>query len=267
MQKNGLINILPVYIYGMFSLNPNFYYVTIVLQAICVFHCIRRGNQNKWIWIIVFLPLVGCLIYFFTEIVNSRDLRNVQSGFGQVLNPSGSIKKLEENLRFTDTFNNRVALADAYLSSNNVDKAIDLYESSLKGAFTENEHVLSQLIIAYYKKQRYTDLITIGEKIYRLPQFAFSKSHILYAQALAKIGSKEKAEKEFKKMNSKYSHYEGRYYYGLFLLADGRADEAQQLLSEIVSESSHLSTREKRYYLEWFIKTKEELKKMEAVAR
>jgi len=200
----------------MFLFNPNFYYVTIALQAFCVFHCIRKGNQNKWIWIIVFLPLVGCLIYFFTEIVNSRDIQKVQSGLGEVLNPSGSIRKLEENLRFADTFNNIIALADAYLYSGEVDKAIHLYESSLKGAFTENEHVLSQLVIAYHKKQRYKELIATAEKIYHLPQFPFSRPHILYAQALAKEGLKEKAEKEFKKMNGKYSHYEGRYYYGLF---------------------------------------------------
>ena len=251
----------------MFFFNPNFYYVTIALQAFCVFHCIRKGNQNKWIWIIVFLPVVGCLIYFFTEIANGRDIQKVQSGLGEVLNPSGSIRKLEENLRFADTFNNRIVLADAYLHSGEVDKAINLYEDSLKGAFTENEHVLSQLVLAYYKKQRYKELIVTAEKIYHLPQFPFSRPHILYAQALAKEGFKEKTEKEFKKMNGKYSHYEGRYYYGLFLLNEGRTEEAHKLFSEISSEASHLSSREKRYYREWFVKTKEELKKMEVVAR
>ena len=80
----------------MFFLNPNFYYISVILQAICVFHCIRKGNQNKWIWIIVFLPFIGCLIYFFTEIVNSRDIQKVQSGLGEVFNPSGSIRKLED---------------------------------------------------------------------------------------------------------------------------------------------------------------------------
>jgi hypothetical protein len=247
----------------MFFLNPNFYYVTIALQAFCVFHCIRKGNQNKWIWVIVFLPLVGCLIYIFTEIVNGRDIQKVQSGLAEVLNPSGSIRKLEENLRFADTFNNKVALADACLAAGEIDRSIELYENSLKGAFEENEHVLSQLTIAYYKKQRYADLIAIAEKIYRLPQFPFFQSHILYAQALSKVGLKEKAEKEFKKMNGKYSHYEGRYYYGLFLLASERENEARKLFMEIESEASHLSTREKRYYRDWFIKTKEELKRME----
>ena len=75
------------------------------------------------------------------------------------------------------------------------------------------------------------------------------------------------AEKEFRKMSSKYSYYEARYYYGLFLIAAERIDEAYSLFKEIISESSHLSVRERRYYREWFVKAKEELKKMETVVR
>ena len=251
----------------MFFFNPNFYYVSIILQAICVFHCIRKGNQNKWIWIIVFLPFIGCLIYFFTEIINSSDIQKVQSGLGEVFNPSGSIRKLEENLRFSDTFHNRVALADAYLYAGNIDKAIELYESSLKGAFTENEHVLAQLVVAYSRKQRYADVINCAKKLYRLPQFNFSRAHILYAQALAKERLTEQAEKEFRKMSGKYSHYEARYYYGLFLIGEERTDEGYNLFRELLSESSHLSSRERRYYREWFVRAKEELKKMEAAVR
>jgi len=133
----------------MFFTNNYFYLITIGLQAICVIHCLRKGRTTNWIWLIVFLPVIGSLIYIFTEIFTSRDIQNVQSGIGSVFNPGASLRRLEENLRFTDTFANRVALADAYLSTGNTDRAIELYESSLTGNFEENEHVLSQLIIAY----------------------------------------------------------------------------------------------------------------------
>src|SRR5882762_10969040 len=101
----------------MFYEYPYFYYITIGLQAICAIHCVRKGNQNKWLWLIIFLPVVGSLIYIFTEIFTGNDMANVQSGMGAVFNPSGKIKKLEDNLRFADTFANKVALADAYLAA------------------------------------------------------------------------------------------------------------------------------------------------------
>jgi len=250
----------------MFFFNPNFYYLSIALQAICVYHCIRKGNQNKWIWIIVFLPVIGCLIYFFSEIVTSQELNKVQSGLGQFINPSGSIKKLEENLRFSDTFNNRIALADAYLECGITDKAIEIYESNLKGAFAENEHVLAQLVVAYNQKKDYQQLILAAEKIKGLPQFANSHCNVLYANALTQAGFIEKGEAEFQKMNSKYSHYEARYCYALFLIREGKEQQAHDILSQVVSETRHLSPGEKRYYRNWLTKAKEELKNLESIA-
>ena len=249
----------------MFFFNPNFYYVSIVLQAICVYHCIRHGNQNKWIWIIVFLPFIGCLIYFFSEIVTGREVGRMQSGLGEIINPSGSIRKLESNLRFSDTFANRIALADAYLAAGDTDKAISIYEESLKGAFEENEYVLSQLVVAYHRKKLYAKAVWAAEKIKRLPQFNFSHCHVLYADSLVQTGNTTAAEAEFKAMNGKFSHYEGRYYYALFLLKQDRPEEAHQLLSDIVVESKHLSARERRYYRNWLMKSKEELKRLETV--
>lgn len=247
----------------MFFANNYFYFITIILQAICVIHCIKRGRQNSWIWIIIFLPIVGCLAYIFTEMSAGRELQNLQSGVGSVLNPGGSIRKLEKNLKFSDTFNNRIALADAYLASGHTEKAIDLYESSLTGNFTENEHVLSQLIIAYYKTKRYTDIIPVAQKIYNVPQFARSAAHICYAMALEKTGNIESAEKEFIKMKSKFANFESRYQYALLLVRAGRKDEARQLLKEMTGETVHLSPRERRSNSNWLALAKEELKKLQ----
>jgi len=217
-----------------------------------------------WIWLIIFVPFIGALAYMFTEMFNGRDIQQVQSGMGAVFNPSGRIKKLEEQLRFSDTFNNKVALADAYLAAGQMDKAIDLYESSLTGAFTENEHVLMQLINAYYEKQRYADVIAIAKKIYKLPQFPRSRAHMLYAMALEKNGNNELAEKEFKTMKVRFSYFESRYQYGLFLQRNNRAEEARQVFSEMVDEAVHLGSIEKRNSREWISHAKEELRKMAA---
>lgn len=252
-------------LFSMFFFNPNFYYISVILQVICVLHCMRKGNQNKWIWIIVFLPVVGCIAYLFTEVITNRDVRNVQSGLGEIINPSGSIRKLEANLQFADTFANRMALADAYLAAGFTDKAIDLYERSREGAFEENEHLIAQLIRAYDAKRQYNDIIVLAKKIYNIPQFRGSHAHILYAKALEAGSKHAEAEKEFKMMGGRFSNYEGRYEYGLFLLRTNRHEEGRRMFSDMLSEASHLSPREKRFYRVWFAKAKEELRKMQVV--
>ena len=126
-------------------INNYFYYIELCLQALCAIHCVRRGTQNKWLWIIVFLPVVGSLIYIFSELRLGRSIRNPGIDLAAVVNPGGKIKKLEDNLRFTDTFDNKIKLADAYLAAGYTDKAVELYEKSLTGAFAENEHGIAQL--------------------------------------------------------------------------------------------------------------------------
>jgi hypothetical protein len=245
----------------MFFFSGTFYVITVALQAICVIHCLRKGNNTNWIWLIVFLPLVGCLIYFFTEIFTRREIHTVKSGVGEILNPSGSVKKLEANLRFSDTFTNRMLLADAYLAAGDTGKAITLYEDSLTGTFSENEHAISQLIVAYYYEKRYPDILAIVPKISSLPQFRRSKAHILYAMSLAYTGENEKAEKEFLGLKGRFSNFEARYYYALFLQMNERHQEAKQVLYGITEEIPQLSNVEKRYNRNWLNLSKDMLKR------
>lgn len=241
--------------------NGYFYYVTIGLQAICAIHCIRRGTQQKWIYLIIFLPLVGSIVYIYTEMFNRRGVRNFSSGFSLV-SPAGRIRRLENNLRFTDTFNHRVMLADAYLAAGRTDNAIELYESSLTGAFEENEYVLKKLIIAYFQQQSYAKLVPLAGKIYNRPEFARSKAHILYAIALGYLGDAVKAEQEFRKMKARYSYFEARYEYGLFLRRAGREEEARMIFGEIIDEAPHLSSRERRDIRPWIAQAKSALKEV-----
>jgi len=246
----------------MFFPGSYLYYIPIALQAICVIHCMRRGTQNKWIWLIIFLPVAGALIYFFSEILSGSKINQVTSGVGSVFNPGGSIKKQEEQLRFSDTFHNRIALADAYLANGYTQNAIDLYEYSLTGVFTENEYVIKQLIVAYANVGRYADILSLAKRLYNTPQFSRSREHMIYAIALENTGNSEQAEKEFKSMNSRFAYFEARYQYALFLLRAQRQSEAKDLLESMVYEGGHLSARERRASQQWISKAKDELRKL-----
>lgn len=247
----------------LFYQNSWFYYIIIALQAICVIHCIRRGTQQKWIWIIIFVPVIGSLAYLFTEIFSHRQRQSLQEGIsGALVSHNARIRRLENNLKFTDTFNNRVILADAYLAAGDAGNAIKLYESSLTGAFEENEHVIIQLIKAYYKKENYGRIIELAKKVYHRPQFARSQAHVLYAIALEKAGSREKAEEEFIKMKARFSYFEARLQYGLFLKRAGREKDARQVFLDMVDEAPHLSPRERRDSRAWIAQARTALKEM-----
>jgi hypothetical protein len=167
----------------MFAFGQYTYYIIGGLQAICAFHAYRNGKLDKWIWLIVFLPVIGCLIYLYKEVLSNRRINTPKINVGAVFNPGGKLKKLEDDVRFTDTFANRIRLADAYLDAGFTDKAVEIYTASLTGAFAGNEHVMAKLIIAYYKQERYAEILPIAKKLYKLPQFPRSQAHLTYALA------------------------------------------------------------------------------------
>ncbi|PBQ31292.1 hypothetical protein CNR22_05775 [Sphingobacteriaceae bacterium] len=248
--------------YDLFGSFSEYYYFILALQALCVFHSYRKGNQQKWIWIIVFLPLVGSLVYIFTEIVKRNHVSDIQEKAVAFVNPGGRIKNLEKNFKFTSTFTNRVALADAYLESGMFEKAIELYEPALTGIFHDNEHILKQLIHAYYQLDRMDEVVRTGLKITNAMNFSKSHTNLLYALALEKTGNTSLVEKQYQAMNHRFSNYEARYNYGCFLLRQSRIEEAGLIFFDIVEESERMSRREKGGVTLWIDKSKEEISKL-----
>ena len=239
-----------------------YYPVVLILQALCVFHCIRRGTQNRWIWIIVFLPFIGSVVYILTEIIQKRHVNSAKGSLLDLVNPSGRIKKLEHNFNFSGTFTNRIALADAYLEAGFYEKAIELYEPVLTGIFDNSEGAIRNLIQAYFKVGRYNDVVKIAPKVTGSLDFSKTPANLYYALALEQLEKFDAAESEFKKMNQRFSNYQQRFNYGTFLARRKRNSEAIEILQSILSEAEFLSGREKSDAGEWIGKAKQECKRL-----
>jgi hypothetical protein len=65
----------------------NYYYIVFILDAICAIHSIRRGTQQKWLWIIFVLPVFGSLYYIYSEILSNRGIRAPKINVEAVINP------------------------------------------------------------------------------------------------------------------------------------------------------------------------------------
>jgi hypothetical protein len=245
--------------YGLLSQFDNYYYYVIGLQAICVFHAMKNGNQGKWIYIIVFLPVIGCLIYFFSEILNKRHVSSLQSDVVNIVNPGARIKELERKFKFSETLANRQALADAYLEKGQNEQAIELYEPALTGLFENNEHIINQLIRAYFAVERYDDILRIAPRIARSFNFSKNRSSLQYALALEKTGKTSEADELFKTLNHRFSNYEARYNYGQFLIRMERLKEADAVFTTIINEASQMTRKDMRESKVWIDKAAKEL--------
>ncbi|RYE00931.1 MAG: hypothetical protein EOP50_02885 [Sphingobacteriales bacterium] len=242
----------------MFFLQPSFYTLSIVFQAFCVWHCVRRRNTQQWIWLIVFLPVVGCLVYLFSEVLSRRTLSASGASLENLI-PGSAIGRLERQLEFSDTFANRMNLADAYARNGQQDKAQELYESCLSGPFQDHEAVYMKLIPLYYAQGAYEAVLPLAAKLRALPEFRRSRPHLLYALSLEYCGAPAEAEVEFLQQQGRFSAFEARYEYGCFLLRQDRAGEADELFRALVAEGRQLAGHERRTAREWIRKAQEQL--------
>lgn len=115
------------------------------LQLLCVAHVMRTGRPCQWLFIIMALPLVGCLAYLFVEILpevrHSRAARQAVRDIGAVIDPERDLREKAARLAGADTVENRAALADECLRSGRAADAKRLFESCLTGVHA-TDHAL-----------------------------------------------------------------------------------------------------------------------------
>lgn len=182
------------------------------------------------------------------NVYNKRDAGKIQENVVSIINPSKRIKDLEIKLKFSETYQNRVNLADAYVEIKNYDKAIPHYLSALEGNFQNDFYVIEQLIKSYFAIEDYKNVILYAEKIIEHVEFIKSKSQFLYGLALEKIGKLEEAEANLKQIDIRFSFYEERFVLAQFLINQNKTQEGKDILDEIHKESQFMTNQNKKIY-------------------
>ena len=234
-----------------------YFYLIVALQAYCIYHCYSNRYPYYWIFVILFVPLLGSMLYLFMNVIQKRDIDRVQAEITSVVNPTKKIKELEVKIKLTDSFENRVALAEAYLEVKMYKEAIHYFEEALKGTFQNDFYVTSKLQEAYYFSSNYDKSIAVAGRISKHAKFKKSRAAFLYALALERKGELIKAEELLTQLDAPYSKYEERLELAKVYIKNGSLDKARTLLDEIALESDGMSKLSFREYGGWIKKAKE----------
>jgi len=225
-----------------------FYTPVLILQIFCLYHAYKNRKDYFWYLLILMLPLFGAIIYLFTQVFNKTDMEKVTDEIATVMIPSKKVKDAEKQLAFSDTFQNRVALADAHFENGNYEAASTHYEAALKGNFQKDFYVITQIISAMSQSQKYEEVIRLAEEIKNNHEFKNSKAQYIYGLALDKIGRIEEAEANLKTIDQRYSNYEERLVLAQFYDKNGKRDKAIEILDEIIMESQHMTSHNRKTY-------------------
>lgn len=222
------------------------YYLLIAFQAFCIFHVYKSRNEYYWYFVIFFVPLIGSLVYLFTQIITKTNFNNATDKLNSIIDPSKKIKDLEKKLSFSDTFQNTINLADAYRESKDYSKAISYYEKALEGNFKNHPHTLNKAAKCYFELKQFDKVVEYASKI-DLDK-SFRNSLYIYAISLENCGNFEEAEIQFRKTDKRYSNYGERLELSKFLIRRNKKEDAKIILKEIVAEIENMIENNQRKY-------------------
>ena len=224
------------------------YYLILGLQGFCIYHLIKNRNEYYWLFLIIFIPVIGCVIYLVTQVYNKRDANKLQENLTAILVPTKKVNDLKKKLEFANTYQNRVNLADAYVEMKDYENAILHYKEALKDTSQNDFHCLEQLVSCYYHTENYELSISTAQKINTHIDFAKSEAQFNYALALKNAGELDKAEAELRKVDQRYSNYSKRLVLAKFLIERNKIEGAKAILTEMSRESQHMKPKNKRLH-------------------
>lgn len=224
------------------------YYLILALQAYCIYHMIKYRNPYYWVFLILFLPVVGSIIYLITQVYNKRDAEKLTSEITNIINPTKKIKDLQKKLEFSETYQNRVNLADAYLEIGDYQNAIVYYKDALEGNFQNDYYVINNMVEAFYKLKDYKNVLKYAESIKEHKEFNKSRIQFLYGLALEKEHRFDEAEANLKCIDIRFSFYNERLVYAKFLLSRNKKQEAKEILNALIFEAQQMTKPNKRIY-------------------
>jgi hypothetical protein len=223
---------------------------TILIQVGFAVHVVRTGRNAMWLWIIIFVPLVGCLVYFIAEILpeagRSQAVHRAKSHLVNAVDPGRELRRRREALEATGTVENRVALADECVEARMYDEAITLYRECLVGIHKDDPAILIGLARAQFEKGAAADAdATLNELLRANPDYKPSPdTELLRARILESLGRVDDACREYETLKDSYPGEEARVRYALLLTRQGDKARAQELFRETLTRAK----RAPRYY-------------------
>lgn len=227
-----------------------YFSLLIALEAFCLYHAYTNRREQRWYWIILFLPYIGCAIYLYDAFYSRRNVASLAEGLKQAVNSDYRLQKLEKQVQFSDNIKNRILLGDAYMEYSRYKDAVDMYESCREGYMTDDETLKCKLVHAFYFNKQFDRCIEVGSELRGSKTFRNAPERVSLAWALKMQNRETEATGLFEDMDRSYANYPHRFAYCQFLIQVGKKELAHEKLAVLSEELEHMKGPERRIHRE-----------------
>lgn len=243
---------------------PVLFVASIAIQVLCVVHAVRTGRTQPWIFIIVFLPMVGSIAYFLFEVLpdaaNTRRARQVMTDVKTIIDPDREFRERQADVEMAGTPAAKAALAEEFFRKGMFDEAVTLFRSAATGLFADDPNLLLGLARALIEKGDFAECRRTLEHLReKNPEFQSADGHLIYARALEGLGAEAEAKVEYEALAGYYPGYEARVRYAIYLLKRGEVGKGRAMLETIVNAYRKLPRHAQDLNRDWYLVAKKNL--------
>jgi len=227
--------------------------IVLLIQFCFAYHALKTGRPYWWILVIMSVPVMGCVIYYFVEVFPQtresakaeRAINKVVSNLARAIDPEKEMRQRVAEAELNPSIDNKIALARECVVSNMPGEAAKLYRSCLAGAFAKDPNMRFGLLEAELGAGEYAAAKATADALLREnPGFKDGDVRLLLARALEKAGDVNAAEGAYADAVKAFRGEEARYRYGAMLKSLGQVDRANLLFREIIKNTE----RSPRFY-------------------
>jgi hypothetical protein len=236
--------------------------ILLVIQLCFAYHALKTGRPYWWLFVIMGMPVVGCLLYYFIEVFpmsrESRSAEKAVRAISKALDPDKTLRERVADLEACGSVENRVGLARACLSRQMYRKAASLYRSCLAGVHESDPDIrfglATALLLAGELKESHAVVQALRQSH---ASFRSAEVRLVMARAAESLGRFDDALAEYRGLADPFAGEEGRWRYGALLLRMGRGAEAGEVFNRMLRNAARMPEHYREAQHEWLALARE----------
>jgi hypothetical protein len=216
--------------------------LVVVLQVIAVVHLFRTGRDMRWLFLIILVPLIGCLAYFIVEVLpslqNSPGARRALRRAQNAMSPGRGLRENTLNYERSQNVETASKLADELTKAGRHAEAIRVCNDARTGLFEDDPKILLALANAQFGARDFAAAIaTLDYLREKNPGFRSADGHLVYARALEESGAANRALEEYAALANYYPGAEARVRQGLLFKKLGQTARAAEVFAGVLNDA------------------------------
>lgn len=231
-------------------------YVTYAIQLLLIIHVLKTGRDRYWIWLLIFIPLLGGAAYLLIEVfpglAGDLRVRRAARGVRRAVDPGSGVRSEAADWERSANAETGRRYAAALIDAGRPTEALDILGKVLNGLFEHDPALLLLKARAEFALDRHADAISTLERLNREnPDLRSPDGHLLYARSLEAEGRTQEAIDEYEAVAAYYPGAEARFRLGQALHAAGRSGQAREVFERLVKDGQHAPRHFQREQREW----------------